>query len=177
MSAAAEDKTQRECVFVREYCIRVYRGRGREMKRKSAPRMQEIETPTERRVLIGCLETTASGRRISMHEIYGQRDTEKENRGRDHSNITTSLGTSRPHFDFDFPRCPRVNSDSPKLCCGSVDAEPRPFGYTSHALLFTHQLCGFSLVCIKMLSIFLLSHLPFRVPVFGHAGHGIGLDH
>lgn len=73
------------------------------MKRKTAPRMQEMETPTERRVLIGCLETTASGRRISMHEICRQRDTEKENRGRDHSNITTSLGNSCPHFDFDYP--------------------------------------------------------------------------
>lgn len=53
------------------------------MKRKSAPRMQDVEAPTERRVLIGCLETTASGRGISMHEICRQREKAKEKRGRE----------------------------------------------------------------------------------------------
>lgn len=85
----------------------------REMKRKSAPRMQEVEAPTERRVLIGCLETSASGRGISMHESYGQK--EKENRGRDHSNITKSLGNCVPHFDFQYPRCPYMNLKLSKL--------------------------------------------------------------
>lgn len=49
-----------------------------EMKRKSIPRMQEVEAPTERRVLIGCLETIASGTGISMHEIYGERERERK---------------------------------------------------------------------------------------------------
>ncbi len=96
-------KAQRECVFV---CARAYRGRRgwmREMKRKSAPRMPNVEAPTERRVLIGCLETTASGRGISMHEICSQREEEREKRGRDHSNITKSCGNCSPDFDFHFP--------------------------------------------------------------------------
>lgn len=79
------------------------------MKRKSAPRMQDVEAPTERRVLIGCLETTASGRGISMHEICRQREKENENRGRDHSNITKSWGNCPPHFDFHYPCCPYMN--------------------------------------------------------------------
>ena len=83
------------------------------MKRKSAPRMQDMEAPTERRVLIGCLETTASGRGISMHEICRQR--EKENRGIDHRNIRKSLGNCSPHFDFHYPRCPYMNLKLTKL--------------------------------------------------------------
>lgn len=112
MSAAA-DKTQRESVLVCQY-IPVYRGRRgwiREMKRRSVPRMQDVEAPTERRVLIGCLETTASGRGISMHEICRQR----ENRGRDHRNITKSLGNCPLHFDFQYPCCPCVNPKLNKL--------------------------------------------------------------
>lgn len=62
--------------------------------------MQDVDAPTERRVLIGCLETSASGGGISMHEIY--RQIEKEKRGRDHSNITESLGNCLPHFDFHY---------------------------------------------------------------------------
>lgn len=69
--------------------------------------MQDVDAPTERRVLIGCLETTASGGGISMHEIY--RRIEKEKRGRDHSNITRSLGNCLPHFDFHYPRCCHMN--------------------------------------------------------------------
>lgn len=83
------------------------------MKRKSAPRMQEVEAPTKRRVLIGCLETTASGRGISMHEICRQR--EKENRARDHSNITKSLGNCPTHFDFHYSCFPYMNLKLTKL--------------------------------------------------------------
>lgn len=114
MSAAA-DKTQRECVFVCVSICEPMEGGGgiREMKRKSAPRMQEVEAPTERRVLIGCLETSASGRGISMHEICGQK--EKENRGRDHSNITKSLRNCPHLFNFHSPRCPYINLRITKL--------------------------------------------------------------
>lgn len=69
--------------------------------------MQEVETPTERRVLIGCLKTIASGRRISMHEIC--RQWEKENTGTDHSNITKSLGNCLPQFDFHYLCCLHMN--------------------------------------------------------------------
>lgn len=43
--------------------------------------MQEVEAPLERRVLIGCLETIASGRGIGMYEIFRQREKKKKNRG------------------------------------------------------------------------------------------------
>lgn len=126
VESAAEDKTQRECVFV---CERVYRGRRgwmREMKRKSAPRMQDMEAPTERRVLIGCLETTASGRGISMHEICCQ---EREKRGRDHSNITKSWWDCPPYFDFHYPCCTYINLKLIKLDFGMVNyVEDQEFG-------------------------------------------------
>lgn len=77
--------------------------------------MQDMEAPTERRVLIGCLETTASGGGISMHEICRQREKEKENSERDHSNITKSLGNCLPHFDFHHPCCPYMNLKLTKL--------------------------------------------------------------
>lgn len=64
------------------------RGWIRQMKRKSVPRVQKVETPTKRRALIGCLETIASGRGISMHEICRQREKKKK---RDHSNISKSV--------------------------------------------------------------------------------------
>lgn len=105
----------------------------REMKRKSAPRMQDVEAPTERRVLIGCLETTASGRGISMHEICRQR--EKENRGRDQSNITESLGNCPLHFDFHHPCCPYMNLKLTKTCGIVNDVEHQAFGYRSSLLV------------------------------------------
>lgn len=40
--------------------------------------MQEVEAPTERSVLIGCLETIASGTGISMHKIHRVRETQGE---------------------------------------------------------------------------------------------------
>lgn len=49
----------------------------RKMKKGETPRTQDVQAPTERRALIGCLEKTASGAGISMHEICRHREKNK----------------------------------------------------------------------------------------------------
>lgn len=66
-------------------------------KERNTPRIQAVEAPTERRALIGCLEKTASGAGISMHEIC--RPSEKESVLRERSTVK-SLESCPPHFDF-----------------------------------------------------------------------------
>lgn len=179
MSAAAADKTQRESVFVCGY-MWVYRGRrGADEgdEKKSAPRMQDMEAPTERRVLIGCLETTASGRGISMHEICRQREKEEENRGRDHSNITMSLSFS---LWLSLPLLPLYEPEThqTRLVAWQVMLEHQAFGYRSSLLLPMYPSSLRVVISLyQTAKHLLLSLLSFRVPMLGHAGHGIGFDH
>lgn len=63
------------------------------MKRKKTPRIQEVEASTEQRLLIGCLDTVASGRRISM-----QRSTDSKRER--YSNITKSFDKSPLFFQI-----------------------------------------------------------------------------
>lgn len=66
-------------------------------KRETLPEYRNVETPTERRALIDCLEKTASGAGISMREIC--RQSEKERALRERSTVK-SLVSCPPHFDF-----------------------------------------------------------------------------
>lgn len=66
-------------------------------KERNTPRIQDVKAPTEWRALIGCLEKTASGAGISMHEIC--RQSEKERVLRERSTVKCS-GSCPPHFDF-----------------------------------------------------------------------------
>lgn len=66
-------------------------------KERSTPRIQDVQAPTKRRALIGCLEKTASGAGISMHEICRQREKERVLRER---STVKSLGSCSPRFDF-----------------------------------------------------------------------------
>lgn len=66
-------------------------------KERNTPRIQDMQAPTERRTLIGCLEKTASGAGISMHEICRQREKERVLRER---STVKSLGSCSSRFDF-----------------------------------------------------------------------------
>ena len=127
--------------------------------------MQEVEAPTERRVLIGCLETSASGGGISMHEICRQR--EKEYGGRDHSNITMSLGNCSPHFHC--PTCNYINLKFTKLDLelGNLCSTSSPWMEMKSIVACTCHLSRFSLVSIQKLS---TSRFPFCVSEYPCSG-------
>lgn len=64
-------------------------------KERNTPRIQDVEAPTERRALIGCLEKTASGAGISMHEICRPSEKRKciegEINGKEFGELPSSL--------------------------------------------------------------------------------------